>query len=72
MIHTTDGTINQPLQCLIFNNYLKTLTFDAYFETAKQSWMWEHIPVTPAVGRWKQEDQELKIRLCYITSLRLA
>lgn len=49
-MHPTDGAINQPLQCLTFNNYLKTLTFDACFETAEQSWMWEHIPVTQRLG----------------------
>jgi hypothetical protein len=33
------------------------------------NWMWQHIPVLPACGRLRQEDQELEARLsCIVRS----
>jgi hypothetical protein len=31
-----------------------------------QSWVWLHVPVIPAIGRLRQEDQEFKDSLGYI------
>lgn len=31
---------------------------------------WRHIPVVPALGRWRQEDEKFKIIFSYIASLR--
>jgi hypothetical protein len=31
-------------------------------------WWW--VPVLPALGRWRQEDQEFKVNLSFIVSLK--
>lgn len=35
-------------------------------------WMWDHIPVMPAVGKWREDGQGFKIILNYTVSSGLA
>lgn len=36
------------------------------------SWAWWRKPLTPAQGRWKQEDPEARVALTFIVNLMLA
>ena len=34
--------------------------------------LWLNVPLIPALGRWRQEDQEFKVTLGYMVTFRLS
>jgi hypothetical protein len=42
------------------------------FKTMSSSWVWEYMPIMPAIRRLRQEDLECKASRGYIVSSRLA
>ena len=73
-IHTPPYTLNHHRLGMSLGGWNTCLIHPKFWVLSQhcvhQSW-W-YTPVIPALGRYKQEDQEFKVILCYTENLRLA
>lgn len=69
--HNNITSSNKIYKCLHINIRVVTmqkLYTNCSHEETTHIQMWQHIPVIPSLGRWRQDNEEFKANLCHTAS----